>query len=41
MSFDLVSYLMGKKNGTGDVVIEGGVTCTDPNNDGNVVIEEN
>lgn len=41
MSFDLVSYLMGKKDSTGEVVIEGGITCTDPNNDGNVAIEEN
>ena len=41
MSFDLASYLMGQTDGKGEVIIEGSVTCTDPNNDGNVVIEEN
>lgn len=45
MSFDMTSYLMGYKKGevegASEVIIEGGVTCTDPNNDGNVVIEEN
>ena len=44
MSFDMVSYIMGHTDGvidgTGDVIIEGGITCTDPNSDGNVVITE-
>ena len=46
--FDMTAYLMGKKNGyakgeeegKSNVVIEGAVTCTDPNSDGNVVITE-
>lgn len=44
MSFDMNSYIMGYENGSsdgeGNVVIEGGITCTDANNDGNIVITE-
>ena len=38
MSFDINSYEMGKIKGKGEVVIEGNITCTDPNNDGNIII---
>jgi len=37
MSFDAVSYIMGKQAGA--VVIEGGITCTD-DGEGNVEVEE-
>lgn len=39
MSFDMASYEMGKTDGKGEVVIEGGVTCTDDGN-GNITITE-
>lgn len=42
--FDMESYEMGcskgRKEGQGHVVIETGITCTDANSDGNVVITE-
>ena len=38
--FDMISYIMGLGDGKSDVVIEGSVTCTDPNSDGNVIITE-
>ena len=38
--FDVVAYVMGKKDGKGNVVIDGSISCADPNNDGNVVITE-
>lgn len=42
---DIISYILGlikgKKDGEKHVVIEGdGYTYTDPNNDGNIVIEK-
>ena len=41
MSFDINSYLMGMEDGPGgNVTIEGGINCTDPNSDGNIIIEE-
>lgn len=33
-------YEQGEEDGASVVVIEGGITCTDANNDGNVVITE-
>lgn len=43
MNFDEVSYIIGyqkgKKAGTENIVIEGGVTCTDDGN-GNITITE-
>lgn len=40
MSFDAVSYIIGKKDGEGNVFLEDGeeYTFTDAENDGNVVI---
>lgn len=50
--FDAISYIIGEKSGygkgyedgeeqgSGEVVITGSITCTDPNNDGNVIITE-
>lgn len=38
--FDMVAYIMGLDNSGSKVIIEGNVTCTDPNSDGNVVITE-
>lgn len=36
---DIVSYIMGMNAAEHNVIIEGdGYTCTDPENDGNVVI---
>lgn len=44
MSFDTTSYILGhakgKADATGTVIVEGGITCSDPNNDGNVIITE-
>lgn len=37
--FDMIAYIMGMGDRS-NVVIEGNVTCTDPNSDGNVVITE-
>lgn len=45
---DIESYVMGKtkgyskgyEDGQGIVIIESGITCTDADNDGNVVITE-
>lgn len=38
----IVDYIMGhakgKVDGEGNITFEGNVTCTDPNNDGNIVI---
>lgn len=39
MSFDVVSYLLGKTAGSSSVVIESGITCTD-DGDGNITITE-
>ena len=39
MSFDAVSYIMGKSAGAGVVVIDGDIVCTD-DGDGNITIEE-
>lgn len=36
---DILSYEMGRVKGQGEVVIEGGVTCTD-DGDGNITITE-
>lgn len=40
--FDVISYILGlvkgKVDGEGNVTFEGNVTCTDPNNDGNIII---
>ena len=33
-------YEQGEEDGASVVIIEGGITCTDANNDGNVVITE-
>lgn len=40
--FDIVSYVMGQRNGRDEVIIEegGDYTFTDANSDGNIVIEE-
>ena len=39
IGFDIDSYMMGKKDGGNSVEISGnGVTFTDPNNDGNIVV---
>lgn len=39
---DIVSYILGlikgKSIGASHVIIEGNITCTDPDNDGNVII---
>lgn len=44
VGLDAVSYIIGYTKGVADgttnVVLEGGITCTDPNSDGNVVITE-
>ena len=39
---DITSYILGQKSGKGSVVIEegGDYTFTDPDNDGNIVIQE-
>ena len=51
MAFDIVSYIIGEKggygkgyeqgleDGSGDIVIESGITCTDDGN-GNITITE-
>ena len=40
--FDIISYLMGLVVGEKHVILEDGeeYTFTDPNNDGNIVIQE-
>lgn len=41
--FDLLSFLLGKKAGSRDVVLsdDSNYTYTDPNSDGNIEITEN
>lgn len=36
---EILAYLLGKKRGGGDVVIEGGITCSD-DGEGNITITE-
>lgn len=33
-------YEEGEAQGAGEVVITGSITCTDPDNDGNIIITE-
>ena len=44
MKFNFLSYILGfikgKSEGSKNVVIEGGINCTDANTDGNIVITE-
>jgi len=42
MIFDEEAYIMGFEAGKGKgvIVLEGGITCTDENSDGNIVITE-
>lgn len=44
MSFDTTSYILGhakgKEESEGAVIIEGGITCSDPDDDGNIIITE-
>lgn len=41
IGFDMDSYVMGKKDGKTNVVFpDKGVTFTDPNDDGNIIVTE-
>lgn len=42
VGFDMDSYIIGKKDGAGNIVLSGdGFTFTDPDNDGNIVVSKN